>query len=200
MLKWLKNNWKLVTAVLLALLVGAALTALFIFVPPVAAAITGFLAVKAPAIGAAITVMSPVAGAFVVGALGSAATLAFTLIWNLGVKLTNSLDAWINPPGKDKKPAFSPLVEDEESDNESQNSPKAPQKGLSSPNPMAKLGGNPSKTSRITFDEDEDDLEEMNKEEKKEEKDVEKVKATTSEPIVSEHESPNPNGATVFSS
>ncbi|KTD45979.1 hypothetical protein Lrub_2776 [Legionella rubrilucens] len=189
MLKWLKNNWKLVTAVFMALLVGAVLTALYFFVPPVAVAITGFLAVNAPAIGAAITAMSPVAGAFVVGALGSAATLAFTLIWNLGVKLTNSLDAWINPPGKDKKPAFSPLVEDEESDNESQNSPKAPQKGLSSPNPMAKLGGNPSKTSLITFDED--DLEEKN---------VEKVKATTSEPIVSEHESPNPNGATVLSS
>ncbi|RJT47414.1 hypothetical protein [Legionella taurinensis] len=149
MLKWLKNNWKLVTAVLLALLAGAVLTALFFFVPPVAVTITGFLAVNAPAIGAAITAMSPVAGAFVVGALGTAATLAFAAVWNLGVKLTNLLDGWINPPGKEKKPAFSPLVDDEESDNESHNSPKAPQRGLLSPNPMAMLGGQPPNKTRV---------------------------------------------------
>lgn len=197
MLKWLKNNWKLVTAVFMALLVGAVLTALYFFVPPVAVAITGFLAVNAPAIGAAITAMSPVAGAFVVGALGSAATLAFTLIWNLGVKLTNSLDAWINPPGKDKKPAFSPLVEDEESDNESQNSPKAPQKGLSSPNPMAKLGG---KTLISSESEDEDDLEEKEKDKKDVKKEVKDDKSTGLSSLIPDEGTHNPSTSTVFTS
>lgn len=199
MLEWLKKHWKLVAAIGLAVLVGAGLTALYFFAPPVAAVITGLLVANAPAIATAIAAMSPVAGAFVVGALGAAATLAFAAIWNLGVKLTNALDGWINSKGKEKKRSFSPLVNDEEPDSELSSTQTPSRK-----NPLSDLGGpTTANKSLITFDDEKE--ENVTKERKKEEEKVEKVtkdvKPTTDQPpLVSEDDGHNPNSLSFTSS
>ncbi|KTC98608.1 hypothetical protein [Legionella erythra] len=192
MLEWLKKHWKLVAAIGLALLIGAGLTALYFFAPPVAAVITGFLVANAPAIATAIAAMSPVAGAFVVGALGAAATLAFAAIWNLGVKITNALDGWINSKGKEKKEAFSPLVNDEETDSNLSSTPTQPER-----NPLSSLGG-PKTDNPLLINLD---AVPGKKEDKKEEVEPKKeVKLMTGQPPVSEDDGHNPTGLSFTSS
>ncbi|VEG91690.1 hypothetical protein [Legionella spiritensis] len=119
MLKWMREHWKLLTAILLGLVVGLIVVGLILAFPPVAAALVP-LAVALPVVGPAIAAMAPVAAAFTIGALVTAATWTASTVWNIGVRITNWLDGLIRPkkpgPGGDSGARFDLL--DEDSDNE----------------------------------------------------------------------------------
>ncbi|MCE3046246.1 hypothetical protein [Legionella sp. 16cNR16C] len=102
--KWLRRHWKLLTAVLLALLLGAAVGCLVAFFPPALPAIASFALFSGWQPFAFLFSLNMVPAAFACAAIASTAVLLFSAAANFLHWVIQSLDQLINPPDLDEVP------------------------------------------------------------------------------------------------